>query len=119
VAERIVASAALASGALVESRINVNNVLVSFSFVPTLTFSSGGGTSAVGDQTVLFYVDGGSSVQTAMLTDGAFGKPIRRTDRKNERYRLLAGLHGERMPSNSPMRSRSSRYTFAFQFHNE
>jgi hypothetical protein len=74
VAERIVASASLASGTLVESRINVNNVLVSFSFVPTLTFSSGGGTSAVGDQTVLFYVDGGSSVQTAMFTDGAFGK---------------------------------------------
>src|SRR6516165_4254197 len=54
VAERIVASAALDSGTLVESRININNVLVSFSFVPTLKFSSGG-TSAVGDQTVLFY----------------------------------------------------------------
>ena len=73
-AERIVATASLASGTLVESRINVKNVLVSFSFVPTLTFSSGGGTSAAGDQTVLFYVDGGSSVQTAMFTDGAFGK---------------------------------------------
>ena len=71
VAERIVASAALDSGTLVESRINVNNVLVSFSFVPTLKFSSGG-TSAVGDQTVLFYVDAAKPVQTAMFTDGAF-----------------------------------------------
>src|SRR6516164_2304217 len=60
VAKQIVVSAALSSGTQVESRINVNNVLVSFSFVPTM--ASTGGTGAVGDHSVLFYVDGGSSV---------------------------------------------------------
>jgi hypothetical protein len=70
VAQHIVVSAVLSSGTEADARIVIGDVVGSHFFVPTVVTPSG--TSVLGDQSVQVYVDGGSSFQAGVFTDGAF-----------------------------------------------
>jgi hypothetical protein len=66
VAQHIVVSALISSGNAVSAAIAVGNVRSTDFFVPIA------GLVALGDQPVLFYVNGGSSFLAALSVDGAF-----------------------------------------------